>query len=178
MSTLPSPRVGISSCLLGENVRYDGGHKHDLLIVATLGPIVEWVPVCPEVEIDLGTPREPIRLIRDRTRLGGVRLVTVKTGFDLTKRMRRYARHRVRELANENLSGYILKKNSPSCGLERVEVWSTPQTNERLGQGMFAAELTRQMPDMPVEDEGRLREPRALQEFINRVLTYQLRDRA
>ena len=172
MSTPPTVRIGISSCLLGEEVRHDGGHKRDPFLVQTLGPMVEWVPVCPEVEVGLGTPRETIRLIRDRDERDGVRLITGKTGVDLTKRMRRYARQRVRALATENLSGYILKKDSPSCGMERVKVWHDQGANERNGRGLYAAELIRQFPNMPIEEEGRLRDPRLRENFIDRVFMY------
>ena len=134
--------------------------------------MVEWVPVCPEVEVDLGTPRETIRLIRDPKELDGVRLVTGKTGVDLTKRMRRYSRQRVRVLAKKNLSGYIFKKDSPSCGMERVKVWHEQGGNERNGLGLFAAELRRQFPNMPVEEEGRLHDPRLRENFIDRVFMY------
>ena len=122
MSTHPPIRLGISSCLLGEAVRYDGSHKRDPFLVQTLGPMVEWVPVCPEVEVGLGTPRETIRLIREPKELDGVRLVTGNTGVDLTKRMRRYSRQRVHALAKENLSGYILKKDSPTPRTPRTRV--------------------------------------------------------
>ena len=172
MKTDPPVKIGVSSCLLGEEVRFDGGHKRDPFLVQTLGPMVEWLPVCPEVEIGLGTPRETIRLIRDPKELDGVRLVTGKSGVDLTKRMRRYSRQRVRALAKEGLSGYILKKDSPSCGLERVKVWHEQGANERNGRGVFAAELRRQFPNMPIEEEGRLHDPRLRENFIDRVFMY------
>ena len=172
MTTPPAVRIGISSCLLGEEVRFDGGHKRDPFLVHTLGPMVEWVPVCPEVEIGLGTPRESIRLIRDRNEIDEVRLVTGKTGVDLSKRMRRYARQRVRELAKDDLSGYILKKDSPSCGMERVKIWPDKGMPERNGRGLFAAELLRQFPNMPVEEEGRLHDPPLRENFIDRVFMY------
>ena len=166
-------RIGVSSCLLGEEVRFDGGHKRDSSLLQTLGSMVEWVSVCPEVEVGLGTPREAIRLIRDRRELNGVRLVTRQTGIDLTRRMREYARRRVRELTKERLSGYILKKDSPTCGMEQVRVWHRNGSNEQNGRGIFAAELLRQFPTMPVEEEGRLRDPRIRENFIDRVFMYQ-----
>lgn len=172
MSTPPSLRLGISSCLLGEAVRYDGGHKRDPFLVQTLGPMVEWVPVCPEVEVGLGTPRETIRLVRHPTDGEDVRLMTAKTNVDLTKTMRRYARQRVRALAGEGLSGYVLKKDSPSCGMERVKVWRDQGMSERNGRGIFAAELLRQYPNLPVEEEGRLHDPRLRENFIDRVFMY------
>ncbi|HJO18476.1 MAG TPA: DUF523 domain-containing protein [Vicinamibacterales bacterium] len=165
-------RIGVSSCLLGEEVRFDGGHKRDSFLLQTLGSTVEWVSVCPEVEVGLGAPREAIQLIRDRGNPNVVRLVTRQTGVDLTRRMREYARRRVRELTNERLSGYILKKDSPTCGMEQVKVWHHRGTNERNGRGIFAAELLRQFPTMPVEDEGRLHDPKLLEAFIDRVFMY------
>lgn len=165
-------RIGISSCLVGEEVRFDGGHKRDGYLVQTLGPMIEWVPVCPEVEVGLGTPRESIRLIHDPKAVDHVRLVTGKTRIDLTKRMRQYARQRVRALAKEDLSGYILKKDSPSCGMERVKVWRDQGPAERSGRGLFAAELMAQFPNLPVEEEGRLRDPRLRENFIDRVFVY------
>jgi uncharacterized protein YbbK (DUF523 family) len=124
-------RVGISACLLGHEVRFDGGHKRNTFLTGTLGPFVEWVPVCPEVECGLGTPRESMRLVRGEDE---VRLLTVKTGRDLTAPMRRFCRSRVSALAREDLSGYVVKKDSPSCGLERVKVYDRHGTPARNGQ--------------------------------------------
>ena len=166
-------RIGISTCLLGENVRHDGGHKRDAFLVETLGRLVEWVPVCPEVELGLGTPREPIRLVRDTRQTDGVRLVS-RSGIRLTGRMRQFARSRLRALAKADLSGYILKKDSPSCGMERVKVWTArdSRTSERNGRGIFAAELLRQYPNLPVEEEGRLQDPALRENFFERVFAY------
>ena len=166
-------RIGVSSWLLGETVRYDGGHKRDSFLVETLGPLVEWVPVCPEVELGLGTPREPIRLVRDPRRRDGVRLVGV-SGVELTGRMQRCARERVRALSKAGLSGYILKRNSPSCGMERVRVWTgrDGRSAERRGRGLFAAELLRRLPNLPVEEEGRLHDPGLRESFLDRVFAY------
>ena len=173
-TSAPPPRIGISSCLLGETVRHDGGHKRDAYLVETLGALVEWVPVCPEVEVGLGTPREPIRLIRDAGRRDGVRLVS-RSGRQLTGRMQRFARGRLRSLARAGLSGYILKKDSPSCGMERVKVWhgAADRAAERNGRGIFAAELLRQYPNLPVEEEGRLHDPALRESFFERVFAYQ-----
>ena len=138
MNTDRPLRIGISACLLGKEVRHDGGHKRDAFLVETLGPLVEWVPVCPEVDLGLGTPREAIRLVRDPRELDGVRLSTVRSGVNLTKHMQRYARRRVRALANEGLSGYILKKGSPSCGMGRVKVWTSKGgVADRRGRGLL-----------------------------------------
>src|ERR1700722_14547842 len=112
-------RIGISACLLGKEVRFDGGHKRSDFLVDVLGPFVEFVPVCPEVEIGLGVPRETLRLVRDG---GEIRLIGNKSGVDQTVAMRRYADRRTVALANDDLSGYVLKKDSPSCGMERVRL--------------------------------------------------------
>ena len=112
-------RIGISSCLLGEAVRFDGGHKRDPFLTEVFGKFVEWVPVCPEVECGFGTPRESMRLVKVNEK---VRLLTVRTGVDLTDRLALYTRRRVNELDAEHLSGYVLKKDSPSCGMDRVRL--------------------------------------------------------
>lgn len=162
-------RVGISSCLLGEAVRYDGGHKRDALLTETFGRFVEWVPVCPEVECGLGTPRESMRLVRQRQ---GVRLLTVKTSFDVTDRMEQYTRRRIPGLASDDLCGYVFKKDSPTCGLERVKVYDGHGVPARSGRGLFAAALVERMPHLPVEEEGRLSDPRLRDNFVERVFAY------
>ena len=162
-------RIGISACLLGEKVRFDGGHKRDAFLTETFGRFVEWVPVCPEVECGLGTPRESMRLVRGED---GVRLLTVKTGVDFTRRMQRFSRSRVLALAGEDLSGYVLKKDSPSCGMERVKVYDRHGTPARNGRGLFAAALVDTYPHLPVEEEGRLSDPRLRDNFVERVFAY------
>jgi uncharacterized protein YbgA (DUF1722 family)/uncharacterized protein YbbK (DUF523 family) len=162
-------RVGISACLLGEQVRYDGGHKRDAFLTQTFGRFVEWVPVCPEVECGFGTPREAMRLVRVAR---GVRLLTVKTANDLTAPMERFSRSRVSALAAEHLSGYVLKKDSPSCGLERVNVYDRHGAPVRSGRGLFAAALVEAFPHLPVEEEGRLADPRLRDNFVERVFAY------
>jgi uncharacterized protein YbgA (DUF1722 family)/uncharacterized protein YbbK (DUF523 family) len=162
-------RIGISSCLLGEKVRFDGGHKRDSFLNDTFGPLVEWVPVCPEVECGLGTPRESMRLVRDGK---SVRLLTTKSGIDLTARMAAYSVQRTAELAAEQLSGYVLKKDSPSCGLERVKVYTPQGSPTRSGQGVFATQLAERFPHLPIEEEGRLSDPRLRDNFVERVFAY------
>ena len=163
-------RVGISSCLLGQEVRYDGGHKRDRYIVDTLGDYFEWLPVCPEVEFGMGTPREPIRLERAG---GDVRLVTINTRQDITSGMRRFAARRAAALAKADLSGYLLKKDSPSCGVQRVKVYPNEKGQARReGVGMFAAALVEACPNLPVEDEGRLCDARLRENWIQRVFAY------
>ena len=164
------PRIGISACLLGEEVRFDGGHKRDVFLTEVLAPHVEWVPVCPEVEVGMGTPRETLRLVRVQD--GAVRMVTTRTGVDHTDSMQRWSRGRLRELAREDLSGYVLKKDSPSCGLERVKVFGGAMP-ERKGRGIFADALVQQFPTLPVEEEGRLSDPRLRENFLERVFAFQ-----
>lgn len=166
---VPRIRIGISSCLLGDSVRFDGGHKRNRLLIDTLGPFVDWVPVCPEVEAGFGTPREAMRL----ERVGGsIRLITTRTGEDVTARLADTASQRVRVLAREDLSGYILKKDSPSCGLERVKVYEAGGSPALTGRGLFAARLLEQLPSLPVEEEGRLSDPRVLEHFVERAFAY------
>jgi uncharacterized protein YbgA (DUF1722 family)/uncharacterized protein YbbK (DUF523 family) len=164
----PPIRIGISACLLGDEVRFDGGHKRDRFLTDTLGPFVEWVKVCPEVEMGLGTPRETLRLVADTARL---RLVTTRTQIDHTEGMNRWSAARVEELAHENLSGYVLKKDSPSCGMVRVKVYGLAMP-ERSGRGLFATALMERFPSLPVEEEGRLSDPRLRENFIERVFAY------
>jgi uncharacterized protein YbgA (DUF1722 family)/uncharacterized protein YbbK (DUF523 family) len=162
-------RIGVSACLLGRKVRYDGQHKRDDFLMDTLAPHVEYVPVCPEVELGLGTPRPPIHLTREGG--GPVRLVVVPTGQDLTAAMDRFAARRVEALMAEELSGYVLKKDSPSCGMERVKVHGGAQPR-REGVGRFAAALLARFPHLPVEEEGRLRDARLRESFVERVFAY------
>jgi len=133
-------RVGISSCLLGESVRFDGGHKRDAFLTDTFGRFVEWVPICPEVECGLGTPRESMRLVRVDN---SIRLLTVKTAIDLTPRMDEYVRRQMPVIGAADLSGYVLKKDSSSCGLERVKVYGAHGVAAKTGRGVFAAGIGR-----------------------------------
>jgi uncharacterized protein YbgA (DUF1722 family)/uncharacterized protein YbbK (DUF523 family) len=165
----PPLRIGISSCLLGESVRYDGGHKRDEFITGTLARFVEFVGVCPEVEVGMTTPREAIRLIQAED---GIRLVGPKSGTDWTERMRTFARRRVQEIAALDLDGYILKKDSPSCGMERVRVHGSTGAPRRNGIGLFAQALLAGCRRLPVEEEGRLHDPGLRENFIERVFAY------
>ncbi len=151
----PSLRLGISSCLVGEEVRWNGGHKRDAFLLGLLGDYVEWFPVCPEVEIGLGTPRETIHLIGSVER---PRLVGGKSRDDHTEAMQRWARERLEEIAGWNLHGFVLKRASPSCGLFRVKVHNDKGMPEHAGRGIFAHELAERFPLLPLEEEGRLGE--------------------
>jgi len=170
LSLMPPVRIGISACLLGDKVRYDGNHKRDAYLVEVFGRHVTWVPVCPEVEMGLGVPRETMRLEQHGQE---IRLITPKTGADHTECLRTYAEARLEALSQERLSGYILKKDSPSCGMERVRFYPTHGAPDRSGQGLFAAALLQRFPHLPVEEEGRLRDPRLRENFVTRVFAYQ-----
>ena len=161
-------RLGISTCLLGENVRYDGGHKLDRFLTETLGQYVEYVPVCPEVECGLGTPREALRLVGNPE---APRLVTTHTKQDLTDRMTQWAQKRVDELEKEGLYGFIFKSDSPSSGMERVKVYSEQGMPVKKGIGMFARVFMGHFPLLPVEEEGRLHDPVLRENFIERIFT-------
>jgi len=161
--------VGVSTCLLGQCVRHDGGHKRDPFLTETLAPYVRFVPVCPEVEIGLGVPREPIHLRRNA---GDTRLVGVTSGRDHTEAMNAFARRKVAELAGLDLCGYILKKGSPSCGMERVAVHLGDGCKERKGRGLFAATLIERLPLLPIEEEGRLQDAKLRENFIERLFAY------
>lgn len=162
-------RIGVSTCLLGVNVRYDGGHKQDAYLQGTLDDFFTWVPVCPEVEVGMSTPRDPLRLEGDPA---SPRMVVIRTSTDWTTRMRHYARERVRALQHEDLHGYILKSRSPSCGMERVKVFPPRGRTVHTGVGLFARELLNRMPCLPVEEEGRLHEPHRRENFIVRVFSH------
>ena len=162
-------RVGVSSCLLGEAVRYDGGHKRDRFLTDLLGRYVEWVPVCPELESGLGVPRPAMRLEREGR---AVRLREIGSGRDHTARMQRFAARRLRALRPLELCGYVLKKGSPSCGVARVKVHRSNGTAAANGRGLFAEVLMEAFPLLPVEEEGRLNDPQLRENFIERVFAY------
>jgi uncharacterized protein YbgA (DUF1722 family)/uncharacterized protein YbbK (DUF523 family) len=161
-------RIGISSCLLGDEVRFDGGHKRDAFLTDVLAPYVEWVRVCPEVEVGMGVPRETLRLVRVN---GDTRMVTTRTGVDHTDAMRTYADRRARQLGSMRLRGYVLKKDSPSCGTERVKVFGGGAP-ARTGVGTYAEILKARFPALPIEEEGRLRDPVLRENFVERVFAY------
>lgn len=169
------PKLGISACLLGQKVRFDGGHKREQFLTDLFGRFVEWIPICPEVEVGMGVPRESVRLVGT---LANPRMIAEKSGRDWTAAMNHYAAKRLRELAEPSLSGYVLKKNSPTCGMERVRVYNSRGMPERQGRGLFAAALMKQWPLLPVEEEGRLYDLKLRENFIERVFAYHRWQRA
>lgn len=167
MNTTPHKiRLGISTCLLGQKVRYDGGHKHDPYLTKTLGVFVEYVPVCPEVECGMTIPRESLRLVGD---VESPRLVTTKSGRDFTGQMQQWAKRRLEELEGENLCGFIFKSDSPSSGMERVKVYLNSGMPVKKGSGIFARMFMERFPLLPVEEEGRLHDPGLRENFIERI---------
>ena len=170
----PGPRIGVSACLLGSKVRFDGQHKRDAFVADELGPLVEWVSVCPEVEVGMGVPRQPVRLVAASPE-GEPRMLGLDTGADWTSRMNRFAAARVRALAGEQLSGFVLKSESPSCGMARVKIYADVEARTPLaarGAGLFAAALARAFPNLPIEEEGRLQVRRLRENFLERVFAY------
>lgn len=158
--------LGISACLLGEPVRYDGGHKHDRYLTDTLGKYVSYTPVCPEVECGFPVPREAMRLVGDPD---NPRLMTQKTGIDQTDRMVSWARKRVLDLEKNNLCGFIFKSKSPSSGMSRVKVYNQSGMAEMKGVGIFAKIFMDHFPLIPVEEEGRLHDPILRENFIEQI---------
>ena len=165
-------KLGISACLLGENVRYDGKHKQDLYLIEALGQIADLVPVCPEAELGLGVPREIMRLEGDPSR---PRLLTVHTRLDITDRMLGWARQKVRSLDEEQLDGFIFKCRSPSCGLRQVPVHNRGGEVSGAGTGLFARVLMECFPALPMGEEGDLLDSAGQKNFIDRVLLFRRR---
>lgn len=158
-------RLGVSSCLLGEMVRFDGGHSRDRFVADTLGAWVDWTPVCPEMESGLTAPRPTMRLVQEGDR---VTLEVPSTGEDLTESMESFAKERTGQL--EGLDGFVFKRNSPTCGLERVKVYrENGHVNHKEGVGLFAKQLQETWPGLPVEEDGRLNDPELRENFIERV---------
>lgn len=161
-------RLGVSSCLLGEKVRFDGGHKLDRFLTETLSRFVEFVPVCPEVEMGLPTPRETLRLVGEP---GTQRLVFSKSGEDVTDRMTSWAKKRLVELEKEELCGFVFKAKSPSSGMERVKLYDRNGVPNKQGVGLFAREFMEHFPLLPVEEDGRLHDPHLRENFIEMIFT-------
>ena len=161
--------VGISACLLGDEVRFDGGHKRNNFLAKVIGDYIEWVDVCPEVGAGLGVPRESMRLVADGS---SVRVIGNRTDTDYTEPLVSYSNTAVTRLVDRELRGFVLKKGSPSCGVERVRVYDGNKSPSGNGRGVFAERLIEALPNLPVEEEGRLQDPRIREHFITRVFTY------
>ncbi|MCX5720250.1 MAG: DUF523 and DUF1722 domain-containing protein [Nitrospirae bacterium] len=162
-------KIGISSCLLGEKVRYDGGHKWDRYVTDTLGQYFEWVPVCPEVAYGLPIPREAMHLVGNPD---SPRLVTIRTGIDHTEGMLKWTTKKLNELEKENLCGFTFKSRSPSSGLSGVKVYSPSGMPSQRGAGIFGGAFTKRFPLIPVIDDGRLHDPGLRENFIERAFVY------
>lgn len=163
-------KIGISACLLGEKVRYDGGHSHDRFLTQTLGLFAEYVPVCPEVECGMPIPREAVRLVGP---VENPRLLTQKTGVDKTAQMASWIKGRLKELARENLCGFIFRSKSPSSGLYRIRVYGDDGKVRKNGTGLFAKAFTEAFPRIPVEEAGRLHDPKLRENFIESIFSLQ-----
>jgi uncharacterized protein YbgA (DUF1722 family)/uncharacterized protein YbbK (DUF523 family) len=161
-------RLGVSTCLLGESVRWNGGHARNRFITDTLSQFVDFVPVCPEVEAGFPIPRETFRLVGDPQ---SPRLTTSRTKVDHTDTMLAWARQRVSDLEKENLCGFIFKKDSPSSGLYRVKVYTDKGLPHKQGVGLFARAFTEHFPRVPVEEDGRLNDPLLRETFIEQIFT-------
>ncbi|MCA9470729.1 MAG: DUF523 and DUF1722 domain-containing protein [Nitrospira sp.] len=160
------PRLGISRCLLGDEVRYDGRHKRDHFLTSVLGHYVQWVPVCPEVEAGLGVPREAMQLVEPAE---SPRLLTINTKKDLTGLINRFSNKRIRELKDLRLDGYVFKKDSPSCGIRHVQLYDSEDRPRPKGVGLFAQAFQQSFPSIPIEDEGRLQDVSNRENFIAQV---------
>ena len=154
-------KLGISRCLLGENVRYDAGHKLDQYFKDALGKFVEWVGVCPEVECGLGVPREAMYLTDSPE---SPRLITKITNIDHTDKMLKWSEKELKELEKKKIAGFIFKSNSPSCGLHKVF--------HKKGAGIFAAEFIKYFRSLPVEDEESLRDEATRKKFIEKISAF------
>ena len=161
-------KIGVSSCLLGNDVRWNGGHARDRYITDTLGAFFDFVPVCPEVECGFGIPRETMHL---EGAIDAPRLVTTRTGVDHTDRMLGWANRRVRELEKEDLCGFIFKKDSPSSGMMRVKVFTDKNQPVKKGVGLFARTFMEHFPLLPAEEDGRLHDSMIRENFIDRIFT-------
>ncbi|MEK6742465.1 MAG: DUF523 and DUF1722 domain-containing protein [Nitrospirota bacterium] len=161
--------LGISSCLLGNKVRYDGGHKLDPFLTETLGQHVEWIPVCPEAACGLGIPREIMALEGDPA---SPRIRTVWTGIDHTSRLQRWIKGELKVLADIDISGFVFKARSPSCGVRDAKVFDAKCRMKSIGSGLFAKAVMEAFPQLPVEDEGRMHDPVLRENFVERVFVY------
>lgn len=159
-------KLGVSACILGEEVRWNGGHKRARFVTDEVSKVADFVAVCPEAELGMGVPREPVRL----ERLEGVtRMVGTKSGIDHTESMRAWCDEKVADMAQRGLSGFILKSNSPSCGILRVKVYGRNGSPSRTGQGFFVEALRNALPELPLEEDGRLNDPAIRESFFRRV---------
>ncbi len=165
--TITKPRVGVSACLIGWEVRYAGGHKWTAAVADDIGQSVEWIPVCPELEIGLGVPREAIELVGD---VGAPELIAVESRRVLTGTMQAWAAQRLEELDRHELSGYVLKARSPSCGPRGVPVHGA--ATQLTGTGLFARALRNRFPGLPIVDETELSNPDDITRFLADVNNY------
>lgn len=174
VSEQPIPKIGISRCLLGDEVRVNGGHCQDKWVTRVLKPFVDFVGVCPEVEVGMSVPRPPLRLAITEASEDSddVRLIESKSGAEWTETMESYSEERADGLATADLDGFILKKDSPTCGVFRVKVYDRNNSPSRRGSGVFASALRERFPNLPIEEDGRLNDPGLRESFLIRIHVY------
>jgi uncharacterized protein YbbK (DUF523 family) len=172
VETGEKPKVGISSCLLGETVRYDGGHKRHSIIIDIIGPEVEWVSVCPEMELGLGVPRGPLNLVGDS---GSAKLLASESGIDWTPQMKEFTRRKLDTLKLLKLDGYIFKESSPSCGVDDVKLYRDAFLGNFVleGRGVFTKIFLEKFPNLPVTDEGKLSTVQDCYQFMQTIYQHQ-----
>jgi len=161
--------IGVSKCLIGEKVRYDGNHARNSFVADTLNKWVEFTPVCPEADLGMGIPRPTIRLEKQKN---DIKLICPSTNKDYSKQMNNYGLKKVKEFKKNELDGYIFKRSSPSCGINKLKVFRDDGSIERTGIGFFAKNILEQFPNLPIEDEGRLSDPQLRENFIERIFCH------
>ena len=161
--------VGVSSCLIGNRVRYDADHSLNRYITELIGKQVTLVPVCPEVELGMSVPREKVQLEGEAE---SPRMIGIDSGQDWTDKMNNYSVTRFQKADLKNLSGFILKCKSPSCGIEKVKLFPKQGPMKRIGTGLFASNIMRLFPDLPIIEECHLTNPDLCEKFIKRIIAY------
>lgn len=164
--------LGISSCLLGNNVRYDGGHRREPHLPDVFGRVIEWIPICPEVECGMSVPREPMRLVDDGK---GSRLVTIDSGRDLTGMLSSWLHGRLAQRDIRNAAGFVFKARSPSCAVSDAAICDSSGRETGKGAGLFARAVGREFPGVPLADEERLRDAVVRDAFMEQVFAVQRR---
>ncbi|SCA56560.1 conserved hypothetical protein [Candidatus Terasakiella magnetica] len=162
--------IGVSACLMGQEVRFNGGHCQNHFLRTTVAEYASFFPTCPEVAIGMGIPRETVRLEYDENE--NVRMRAPKSGEDYTETMNAYAKDWSDQLDQLDLDGFVFTKNSPSCGVFRVKIYKNDQPAERRGTGLFAKAIMDKFPELPVEEDGRLSDPVLRESFITRIFAF------
>lgn len=168
MGKINNIRIGISACLIGQKVRYDGSDKEDFFIKEKLGKFVLWIPICPEVEAGLPVPREPMQLEGDPE---SPRLMTIETRKDKTKVLEKCIHHKMKELIKSDICAFIFKSGSPSCGIRDIRIYNPKTGKVKKGRGIFADAFIKTFPHIPVEDDKKLQEPQMIEKFLLKIFS-------